>query len=155
MEFFHYNFIVGDCIDFYVTTHENVITVTTSSNINISRKENIDEFSWGVCLQNIVLFSVTLFGDLNFALRNTNFKSKLQRVLHRIKQFEKVGNIELSKAVLVLFLNEFFELIQAWFLFSSSLANAIEQIEYLVHTSVGLLCTFHILYFHVVFKSLA
>jgi hypothetical protein len=117
--------------------------VTTSS--NISRKENIDEFSWGVCLQNIVLFSVTLFGDLNFALHNTNFKSKLQRVLHRIKQFEKVGNIELSKAVLVLFLNEFFELIQAWFLFSSSLANGIEQIEYLVHTSVGLLCTFHIL----------
>jgi hypothetical protein len=151
MEFFRYEIIASSIDNFYVSVHENIITVSSYTDEFRSRKENVEDYSWGICLQNLVLFSINLMSDLNFKIIDTSFKSKLQKILHRIKQFEKLGNIDLSSSVLVLFVSELFDLISAWLLFAPNIENYLHQKTHIIDTTIGLLCIFHILYQHVCF----
>lgn len=152
MEYFQYTLFSSDSITFYVSIVDVTILISSSVSESYHRKENIQDFSWGVCLQNIVLFSVTLMADLNFTIKECSFKRHLSRILNRIKQFEKLGAIDLSERVLVLFVEELFQLIQSWFEFTNLLNQEDKHRNYIIESTVGLLCTFHILFFHVIQK---
>lgn len=152
MEYFQYSLFSNEPITFYVSVLDITILISSSVTENYHRKENIQDFSWGVCLQNIVLFSVSLMAELNFVIRECSFKKNLNKILHRIKQFEKLGNIDLSERVLVLFIQELFQLIQSWFDFCNLFDQQENQRHYLIESTVGLICTFHILFYHVTYK---
>jgi hypothetical protein len=143
MEIFCYSAtIASDNIFFYVSCNENNIIVTTSKN-DERRSENASEFTWGMCLENIVIFSLSLMNLFDFNMKPTPLKKKLGVVLKRIKQFERLGDIELNHSVLLLFLIDFHDFIREWI---HQLPSGItDDIIYAIRSTIGLLCTFHIM----------
>ena len=147
MNFFMYEINIPDRICLYVSVVKSTILVTTDFDVNVYRKEDINDFSWGACLQNILLFGMTIFRESNFKISHVEFKNSLKLILQRISQFEKLGHITLAKSVMILFLNELYCLINKWIQYISTLQTvSVDEKKYLVENSIGLLVTFHILF---------
>lgn len=157
MNVFEYRLTIPEVYYIYVSVIESNIVVTCNYDNLIFKKENCNDFTWGNCLQNIIIFGMSIMTDLNFNIQENSFKQSLKLILQRIQQFEKLGNVDLSTAVLILFLNEFYSLIQKWCLFIPTLgtsldmgfkmkSSSMENKRYLIDMTIGLLMTFHILY---------
>jgi len=145
MEIFCYTLVVSEEVQFYVTVSNEKLFLTTSK-LDEERTGSSKEFTWAVCLQNIVLFGLSFMSNFDFEIKDSPIKKQLKLVLCRIKQFEKLGDVELSKNVLVLFLSEFQKLIATWFQFVES--NQLEDEVFLIRNTIGLLCTFHHMFYH-------
>ena len=143
MEIFCYQAVIAsEPVFFHVSCISDTVVVTTS-NTEERRSEKIPEFTWGVCLENIVLFSLSIMNLFNFNMKPTPLKKKLSLVLKRIKQFEKLGDIELNHHVLLLFLTEFHDFIKEWI--SQLPLGITDDKVFAIRSTIGLLCTFHIM----------
>jgi hypothetical protein len=140
-------------IQFYISIHENNLEVTCSLE-NEGKSENLNDYSWGSCLQNIVLFGLSFMAAHDFQLKNSIMKTQLRHIMNRIKQFEKLGHIELSKNVLGMFLTEFRTFIHLWFQFVETNGHSFFDDCYLIRSTIGLLVCFHLMYFHWSAKTL-
>lgn len=146
MEIFCYSVIIETEHLFYVSSNNEKITVTTS-NPNEQRVEKTSEFTWGVCLQNIVLFCLSIMNEFEFEIKPGKFKKQLSIILKRIRQFEKLGHIELNKNVLLMFLHEYYILLSEWFNVLEK--RMIDDKIFAIRSTIGLLATFHIMKVHV------
>ena len=147
MEVFAYDLFCDRQYEFLISITNNVVTVSCNCERDIYKKENLNEFSWGSCLQNLVTFSLTIMNDLEYNISNVSFKNALRNLLNRIRQFVKLGDIDLSQGVLKLFTCELLDFINCWKVFTKSLNFAEKNsVFFVLDTTVALLTIFHILY---------
>lgn len=147
MEIFCYTLLLKSEIQFYVSIHQNNLELTCSVETE-GKSENLNDYSWGTCLQNIVLFGLSFMAAHEFELKKSNIKTHLRHIMKRIQQFEKLGHIELSKNVLGMFLSEFRTFISIWFQFVETEGDSLSDDCYLIRSTIGLLICFHLMYFH-------
>lgn len=145
MEIFCYSVVIETEHLFYVSCNEEKVTVTCSIREE-KRIEKTREYTWGVCLRNIVLFGLSVMNQFQFEVKPSNFKKQLTNILKRVRQFEKLGDIELSKNVLLIFLQEYFTLLSEWFNFLEQ--GMIEDKIFAIRSTIGLLISFHIMKTH-------
>lgn len=148
MNCFTYEIHCDKNYELIVNIFDEKIYVSCNCPRDIFKTERISEFSWGICLQNLVLFSLSIMNDMNFQVNNISFKKALSQLLNRIRQFEKLGDIELSNSVLNLFTCEIFNFIKVWLHFIETLNySETSAVYFVLDNTIGLLTIFHILYF--------
>lgn len=146
MEIFCYSAVIETEHLFYVSLNGEKVTVTCSIEEE-KRIEKMSELTWGVCLRNIVLFGLSVMNQFEFEVQSGKFKKQLTTILKRIRQFQKLGDIKLSKNVMLLFLQEHFNLLSLWFDFLEK--GMIEDKLFAIRSTIGLLITFHAIREHI------